>query len=121
MKAMQGDKDCSEIVKTLIHLRKARCQDFPHEIFDEYAWNILLELFVAHSHNETVSISEISARAGATETAGRRWIEHLVVAEQIEPTVDMQDIRMTAEAIKAMRTYIDRVHAMGVERINDLR
>ncbi|WP_375394629.1 hypothetical protein [uncultured Sphingomonas sp.] len=117
---MIGDRDRRQIVRTLLALRQARCDEFPHELFDEFAWNILLHLFYAHALNEAVSVATISDRAGTSETAGRRWIEHLVMADQVESTLAMDDLRMTATAIDAMRKYVDRVKALGVEQLNDL-
>ena len=112
---MYGDQRRGQIAKNLIDVRALRKSSFPSELFDEHAWNMLLQLFSALTDNETVSESDLILRAGATPSFGRRWIMHLVKDGQIEAREDGDDVALTAGAIDRMRTFLDRadeVHSL---------
>ena len=110
---MIGDKERCDTARAAIELRRLRCEKFPSEIFDEYAWNLLLHTFIAHVDNDLVSSEMLFDKSGMSEKVGRRWLDHLVKDGQIESHSDGDDIHLTAQSITAMRDYLDCVRSVG--------
>ena len=110
---MIGDKERCDTARAAIELRRLRCEKFPSEIFDEYAWNLLLHTFIAHVDNDLVSSDVLFDKSGMSESVGRRWLAHLVKDGQIESHSDGDDIHLTARSIAAMRDYLDCIRIIG--------
>ncbi len=86
---------------------------FPSELFDEFAWNMMLHLFVGLANNQVITESALIEKAGASEHSGRRWIEHLVKDGQVAERRDHDDVVLTADAIAHLRTFLDHVLNRG--------
>ena len=110
---MIGDKERAETARAAIELRRLRCKIFPSELFDEYAWNLLLHTFICHVENKTVSAERLYEKSGMTPSLGRRWLAHLVSDGQIESHNDGDDIHLTTQSIRGMREYLDIVRSVG--------
>ncbi|RZL18156.1 MAG: hypothetical protein EOP64_12875 [Sphingomonas sp.] len=82
---------------------------FPSELFDEFAWNMMLHLFVGLANNELMTERALIEKAGASENAGRRWIEHLVKDGQVAERRDDDDVILTTGAITQLRIFLDEV------------
>lgn len=82
---------------------------FPSELFDEFAWNMMLHLFVGLANNELMTERALIEKAGASENAGRRWIEHLVKDGQVAERHDDDDVILTTDAINQLRIFLDEV------------
>ena len=109
---MLGDQERGVIARNILALRAFREDDFPRALFDEYAWDMLLLLFVGLSNNEIISESSLIKQADATPGAGRRWIAHLVDDGHVVARSDGDDVILTQSAVKALRTFLDRVSAL---------
>lgn len=109
---MIGDRRRSETARNLLAVRAERRQCFPSELFDEYAWDLLLHLFIALAENETVSENNLIARAGCQQRVGRRWLAHLVDDGQIAARGDGADVEMTEAAISNMRRFLDKASSI---------
>lgn len=105
---MLGDQRRGDLARNLLRVRRARTASFPSALFDEYAWNMLLNLFVGLTENETISEADLIERSSVGVTIGRRWINHLVSDGQIEARHDGEDVALTADAIQNMRTFLDK-------------
>lgn len=116
---MIGDQERRDTARAAIELRRLRCDKFPSEIFDEYAWNLLLHTFIAHVDTDMVSSDVLFEKSGMNETVGRRWLEHLVKDGQIESHSDGDDIHLTARSIAAMRDYLNCVRSVGADVLVD--
>ncbi|WP_267381076.1 MULTISPECIES: hypothetical protein [unclassified Sphingomonas] len=109
---MFGDQRRGDIARNLLRVRAERRNSFPSELFDEHAWNLLLNLFAALTENRTVSESELMRRSSVSEGAGRRWIRHLIKDGQIEDRDDGKDVALTPVAVENMRTFLDRAQVI---------
>lgn len=106
---MVGDQHRGVVAQNIMSLRSFREGLFPKALFDEYAWNMLLLLFIGLAKNETISESLLIQRADVTTNAGRRWIAHLVGEGQIEARSDGEDVFLTTSAIETLRAFLDSV------------
>lgn len=100
-------------------LRRKRAVIFGNpELFGEPAWDILLDLYIAHAEDKPVSVSSACIGSAAPATTGLRWLgllaeEGLVVREN-----DAQDnrrvlVRLTRNGIMAMERFFDSSSADG--------
>ncbi|WP_093400316.1 hypothetical protein [Sphingomonas sp. OK281] len=96
----------SRTAENLIHVRSLRAEVFPSEIFDEHAWNMMLQLFVAQAKAQEVSENELIRATGTPPGAGQRWLAHLVADGQIEPYTDGGAIALTASALDRMEGFL---------------
>ena len=64
----------SALAKQLIADRRARNAEFPCELFADPAWDILLDLFVAHSDALRISVTSAVIAANVPPTTALRWI-----------------------------------------------
>ncbi len=103
---MTGDKERARYASHLIAECERRYALFPAEIFDEFAWNMLLHLFVFLVSNETMTESRLCELSMAGQRVGRRWIRHLVSDNQIEARHDGDDVVLTAGAVDRLRQYL---------------
>jgi hypothetical protein len=87
----------------MIAMRHLRKQFFASEIFDEYGWNMLLQLFVAHAENDTLAERRLIELAETGVETGRRWIELLVKDGQVR--VAGGDVMLTAESVERLRSF----------------
>ncbi len=104
---MTGDQQRGVIAKNLLAMRALRERTFLRELFDEYAWNMLLHLFVGLANNEVMTETSLCERSDVTIHAGRRWLTHLVSDGQVERRSDGDDVVLTASAIERMREFLD--------------
>jgi hypothetical protein len=105
---MNGDQHRGVIAQNLLEMRALRESAFPRELFDEYAWNMLLHLFVGLASNEIMTEVALCKRADVTTHAGRRWLQHLLNDGEIESRSDGDDVVLTPAAIDRMRSFLDR-------------
>lgn len=110
---MIGDQKRGATAQAIIDVRALRISLFPSEIFDEFAWNMLLNLFVGLAENEVISEKQLIERAGVSTDAGRRWILHLVGDGQVFDRSDGEDVILTPQAISHLRRFLDEAHAQG--------
>ncbi len=109
---MLGDQQRGVVARNILTLRAFREGIFPRELFDEYAWNMLLLLFAGLANNEVITERALIEQADVTVNAGRRWIAHLVGDGHIVARNDGDDVVLTQSAIQALREFLDRVSAL---------
>ncbi len=98
---------------SLYKARRRRAQYFApaEDLFGEPAWDVLLDLFVAHERNQKVSVSSVSAAACVPTTTALRIIAKLTARGMIEDRPDPHDkrrrfLRLTESAVVAMQAYL---------------
>lgn len=106
---MIGDQARGQAAQRILEIRSLRKVMFPSELFDEFAWNMMLHLFVGLANNQVITEQDVIARSGASETSGRRWIEHLVKDGQVAERHDDDDVVLTSGAITQLRGFLDEV------------
>lgn len=100
-------------------LRRKRAAIFGNpELFGEPAWDILLDLFIAHGEGKSVSVSSACIGSAAPATTGLRWLGVLAEEGLIVRENDPQDnrrvlVRLTAEGLAAMDRFFEAVEAAG--------
>lgn len=104
---MDDDERRAQIAEKILEDRYARYVLFPGELFDEYAWNMLLVLFVAKQKGEVLSESRLIARVNVGTREGQRWLYQLAKDGQIQPRSIRQDVVLTSAAIEKLRKYLD--------------
>lgn len=96
-------------------LRRRRAAIFGNaELFGEPAWDILLDLFIAHGEGKTVSVSSACIGSAAPATTGLRWLgvlaeEGLVVRENDPEDNRRVLVRLTDAGIAAMERFFGEV------------
>jgi hypothetical protein len=103
--------DYAELAKNAYAMRRTRDAIFgASELFGEPAWDILLDLFIAHTENKPVSVSSACIGSAAPPTTGLRWLGVLTENEMIVREHDPEDqrrvlVRLSDKAIEAMEQY----------------
>ena len=80
------------------------------ELFGEPAWDILLDLYIAHVDNKPVSVSSACIGSAAPPTTGLRWLGVLAEQDLILREHDPEDqrrvlVRLTERGLTAMDEY----------------
>jgi hypothetical protein len=94
-------------------LRRKRAAIFGNpELFGEPAWDILLDLYIAHGEGKPVSVSSACIGSAAPATTGLRWLGVLADEGLVLRENDPQDnrrvlVRLTRAGTAAMERYFD--------------
>jgi hypothetical protein len=108
-----------QLARQTYRLRRKRAAIFGNpDLFGEPAWDILLDLFIAHGEGKSVSVSSACIGSGAPSTTGLRWLgvladEGLVLRENDPADHRRVLVRLSPEAIAAMDRFFDTVAAAG--------
>jgi hypothetical protein len=96
-------------------LRRKRTAIFGNpDLFGEPAWDILLDLFIAHGEGKPVSVSSACIGSAAPATTGLRWLgvladEGLVVRENDPEDHRRVLVRLTPAGRAGMERFFDTV------------
>lgn len=107
---MTEDQLLANIARKILEDREARYVLFPSEIFDEYAWNMLLHLFVALSQDEILSEKQLIDLVHTTRNIGQRWLYQLAKDGQVDSRLSGDDVRLTPEAVTKLRKYLENAN-----------
>ena len=80
-------------VRDAIHSRRMRDDFVAPGLFEDPAWDMLLDLFAAHLEGGRVSVSSLCIAAAVAPTTALRWIGRLAEAGLFERTPDPDDRR----------------------------
>ncbi|MEQ8412024.1 MAG: winged helix DNA-binding protein [Erythrobacter sp.] len=80
------------------------------DLFGEPAWDILLDLYIAHAESKDVSVSSACIGSAAPPTTGLRWLGVLAKEGLVRREHDPDDqrrvlVRLTARGLEAMDRY----------------
>lgn len=86
------------------------------DLFGEPAWDILLDLFIAHGEDKQVSVSSACIGSATPATTGLRWLAVLADQGLILRESDPQDqrrvlVRLSDSGLAAMSTFFDAVES----------
>ncbi len=96
-------------------LRRRRTAIFGNpDLFGEPAWDILLDLYIAHAEDKSVSVSSACIASASPATTGLRWLgilaeEGLIVRENDAGDHRRVLVRLTPAGLAAMDRYFDLV------------
>jgi hypothetical protein len=94
-------------------LRRKRAAIFGNpDLFGEPAWDILLDLFIAHAEGKPVSVSSACIGSAAPATTGLRWLGVLADEGLILRENDADDnrrvlVRLSSAGLAAMERFFD--------------
>lgn len=99
------------IAKRYLRARRERARLFPQELFADPAWDILLDLYVAHASKQRISISAACIASGVPSTTGLRWIGRLEELALVHRADDPSDrrrayIALTPVAVSKVEQWI---------------
>jgi hypothetical protein len=98
--------------RQIASIRTRRSQHFRGELFAEPAWDMLIDLFIAHLEGRQIYVSSLCIAAGVPATTALRYIQDLERHGEIISTPDAEDGRRrwlwlsesTAAAMRALLT-----------------
>lgn len=108
-----NSRDLLEEAEKAYRLRRRRDAIIARsDLFGEPAWDILLDLYVAHGRGKRVSVSSACIGSAAPPTTGLRWLAILQEEGLITRDGDPRDHRriivsLTAEGRQRMESYLE--------------
>jgi hypothetical protein len=100
---MASFESCLDMAKTQVALRALRYGHFPADIFDEYAWDMMLHMYIAALRRQTMYIDNAVNLTSKNKMIGDRWIKHLRAEGMIE--VDDDVVALSETALQRMNAY----------------
>ena len=81
------------LARRLLAARRQREQIFDSSLFGEPAWDMLLDLFVAHDEQVNVSVSSLCMAAAVPPTTALRWMANMTAQGILVRRQDPRDAR----------------------------
>ncbi len=108
-----------QTIRQAIRARRSRDKHFGAGLFEDPAWDMLLDLFAAHLERAEVSVSSLCIAAAVAPTTALRWIGRMTDAGLFERQPDPFDRRrafmaLSKTALEAMRAYVSTMRAQGL-------
>jgi DNA-binding MarR family transcriptional regulator len=106
-------------IRKLIRSRRLRDQFFGAGLFEDPAWDMLLDLYAAKLENSEVSVSSLCIASAVAPTTALRWIGRLTDAGFLDRRADPFDRRrayleLSDHAADAVRRYVAAARAAGL-------
>lgn len=106
-------------IRQIIRARRLRDRQFGKGLFEDPAWDMMLDLFAAHLERADVSVSSLCIAAAVPPTTALRWIARMTDAGLFERRPDPFDRRrafmgLTKTAQDGMRAYAGMARAMAL-------
>ncbi|MEG8039594.1 winged helix DNA-binding protein [Sphingomonas sp. LR60] len=101
----------STTVRDVLRARRLRDRFFEGGLFEDPAWDMLLDLFAAQLEGTRVSVSSLCIAAAVAPTTALRWIGKLTAARLLARAPDPEDgrrafVALTDQASDAMHRYV---------------
>jgi len=109
----------AEAIRKAIRARRQRDRFFGAGLFEDPAWDMLLDLFAARIEGIQVSVSSLCIAAAVAPTTALRWIGRLTDAGLFARHADPRDrrrahIALSPEAVNAMHGYLAALREAGM-------
>lgn len=108
---MIGDQARGVTAQSMLDIRSRRGNLFPGELFSEFAWEMMLRLFVALVENRVMSEAHLIDESAVHISCGRRWINHLVHDKRVARQ-GSYDMILTANTVAQLREFLDEAKAI---------
>ena len=117
--AVAGPEIAARDIREAIRARRLRDQFFGGGLFEDPAWDMLLDLLAAEIERAQVSVSSLCIAAAVAPTTALRWIARMTDAGLFERRPDPFDRRrafmgLTDRASTGMRNYVAAVGNAGL-------
>ena len=114
-----GEPVDARTVRAAIRARRLRDTVFGEGLFEDPAWDMLLDLFAAELEGARVSVSSLCIAAHVAPTTALRWVGRLAEAGLFERRPDLQDRRrafvgLSPRGSAAMRGYVAALARAGL-------
>ena len=108
-----------QAIRAALRARRLRDGFFGDGLFEDPAWDMLLDLFAAELEGKRVSISSLCIAAAVAPTTALRWLNRLVAEGLLERRPDPRDKRrafvaLSARGSGAMRGYLAALARNGL-------
>ncbi|KQU52875.1 hypothetical protein ASG67_08280 [Sphingomonas sp. Leaf339] len=108
-----------QTVRQAIRARRLRDSFFGSGLFEDPAWDMLLDLYAAHLEGGRVSVSSLCIAAAVAPTTALRWITRLSDAGLVERLPDPTDRRrafmtLSGRGLDGMQGYVAAARRVGV-------
>lgn len=94
---------CLELAKLQVALRALRYGHFPADIFDEYAWDMLLHMYIARLRAQPIYFDNVVNLTSKNTSVGSRWMKHLL-SDRLA-VADGERVDLTDDAFARMDEY----------------
>ncbi|OWK33077.1 winged helix DNA-binding protein [Sphingomonas mucosissima] len=106
-------------IRQIVRARRLRDRYVGPGLFEDPAWDMMLDLYAAHLERAHVSVSSLCIAAAVAPTTALRWIARLTEAGLFERRPDPFDRRrafmsLTDRGLDAMRRYASMARALGL-------
>ena len=107
------------LVRQAIRARRMRDAFLGENLFEDPAWDMLLDLYAAHLEGQRVSVSSLCIAAAVAPTTALRWIGRLTESGLFERHPDPADRRrafmtLSPRALKGMNGYVAAMRRAGL-------
>lgn len=98
------------LVEKVIASRARRVSFLPAELFGEPAWDLMLQLYVAHLSDQLMSAGRLYRCSAVPASTAVRWLKMLLELGLAEKTEDKPDhrwelVKLTPSGLRAMDSY----------------
>ncbi|MEP7222288.1 MAG: hypothetical protein ABI673_06425 [Novosphingobium sp.] len=124
VRARETEKfDSLELCKSLYKFRSLRGKFLPDDLFGEPAWDIMIDLYIAHHEGRNISVTSAGIASGAAATTALRWIALLEEKKLIIRYNALHDkriiyLRLTDDGLRQIDNYFSAVHAFRRAKID---
>jgi hypothetical protein len=82
-----------EAARRLVRLRRARRRRFPEIKFEDHAWDMMLDLFIACEEGRRISVTSLCLAAQTSASTALRLVKRLEADGQLRRQPDPKDAR----------------------------
>lgn len=109
-------------VRTIIQIREIRDSHLGSDLFNDPAWNMLLDAYACDLDGRNISVSDACVASGAPYTTGLRWLRALEDRGLIERKDDTYDRRRAFVALTPhARTTIELLIDKTIQSLGGVR
>jgi DNA-binding MarR family transcriptional regulator len=106
-------------LRTVLRARRLRDRFLGEGLFEDPAWDMLLDLYASHLEGRRVSVSSLCIAAAVAPTTALRWITRLTERRLLARTPDPGDRRrvfigLSDEALRALQAYLGALAEAGL-------
>jgi DNA-binding MarR family transcriptional regulator len=106
-------------IRRVIRARRVRDKAFRTRLFEDPAWDMLLDLYAAQLEEADVSVSSLCIAAAVAPTTALRWIGRMTAGGLLVRTQDAGDkrralITLAPAALAGMERYVAMIRQQGL-------
>ncbi|MBY9064112.1 winged helix DNA-binding protein [Sphingomonas yunnanensis] len=106
-------------LRAVVRARRLRDRFLGEGLFEDPAWDMLLDLYASHLERRRVSVSSLCIAAAVPPTTALRWITRLTERRLLARMPDPDDRRrvfigLTDEAVRALQAYLGALVEAGL-------